>query len=995
MRNRELLFLVFFLATTLTSYSQYEVLIDAFVLNQETNKPVPYANIGFIDKGVGTVSHKNGRFYLRYDEEDIDHNDIIQFSGVGYKEVSYTYDQLFEMLNTSNKIFLEPSTINTAVTYESFKESKLDSIGYITYDSDVLAHWRDKNALGSQIGAFITSRKKHTKLLNLRFNVVENTADSLLVRVHIYKNNNGKPGVDLVTNNLYHTISRKTGEETIDLSEYDIIVEDDFIASIELLKVYGKNLRFAITGNSIGHSFTKRVSHDKWKLRKNVGIAFKIHTENPLSLYTSNDREKPEHITLYWDTSLSMQNRDIDKEIRFLEEYFSRIVNVKVDLITFSNTSSKSKTFVIENGSSKGLINEIRAIKYNGATNFSTLFKEKNSTDQYLVFTDGNYNYGKPEFAYHVPVFYVSSKMNSNHGELQQSANFTNGLYVNLLKTDPIAALDYFFNKTVDPLIYDLVGSSEVVKGIVLSEDDTPVQGCRVLVKGTLLHSETNKDGVFYVNAKEGDMLELSHFGFEGKEIVLDVPEDIKINLKPKYNELSQVKVKGKEHNDPQEVIHLGGMNKEKQRLGFAAYTLTKDKFIQSAIFLPDLLRAQFPGVNVRNNRIFNSRSNSSNVSCSTPLFVVDGIPFIGGLPVHILPPMIESITYVPGLSGAIQYGRLARNGVFYIKTVLFANDMRSQTKDYEDFTETTKNYAHPKLIHNSNNRRPDYLDTLFDSKTYKEALDEYFELIQYHGKETIFFINSFEYFKKWNENFSREVLSNLIEISNRKDYEALRALAFRLEKIGDQESALLVYENIFEIRPNYAQSYLDLARTYKENKRYQDAFEIYKIMLQNRDNNVDFTPLLAQAKSQIQHLLNNHRIQVSYSDVPTKLLVVKSAPVRIVFDWNDPEAEFVLQFVNPKMRYYEWSNQSEENKASFKEDTKNGALSKEFIIEKSFEGQWVVNLNVNRKTAKSSESFLKYTIYTNYGLPNETKEIKFIKLNNQKEKVTLDKFSI
>ncbi len=996
MKNRTLLFLSIFLGTTLFSFGQYEVLIDAFVLNQNTNTPISYANVGFVDKGVGTVTNNNGRFYLRYDEDKIMDNDTIQFSGIGYQSTRYTYRQLSQILHNNNKIFLKPVKTTPNPTNESFEESIQDALGYITYDSDVQAYWKDKNALGSQIGAFIRSPKKNTKLTSLKFNVLENTADSLLVRVHIFKNDNGKPGVDIVADNIYHMISRKTGEETIDLSAYNLVVHEDFIASLELLRVYGQKLRFAISGSKVGHSFVKNTSHDQWHFKKNAGVAFKIHTQNPLSSYASNERDKPHHITMYWDTSLSMKDKNIEKEVIFLKNYFSEIINTKVNLITFSNQSAKSKQFVIQNGESKELINEIKEIKYNGATNFSTLFKEKNNTDQYLVFTDGNYNYGKPEFTYHVPVFYLSSKLDSNHREMQQSASFTNGVYINLLKTDPIVAFDYIFNKTEASLAYDFEKSSEVVKGVVLSEDDIPVQGCRILVKGTLLHSETNKDGVFYVNAKEGDMLAFTHFGFEDKEILVDAPEDIKINLKSKYNDLGQVQVSSNDNDGSKEVIDLGGIKKEKQRLGFAAYTVTKDKFLPSAIFLTDIIRARFPSVATRGNGniICNTRSRSFNRSCLTPLFVVDGVP-IRDVPMYLLPSMIESITFVPGFSGTIQYGPLARNGVFYIKTMLFANNKASQNMGYEDFAESAKNYSHPKLTYNFDDKRPKYLDALVNSQTFKEAVDKYFELIQYHGKKAAFFIHSFEYFKKWNNSFSREVLSSLIEISNSKDYEALRALAFRLEELGDQKSALLVYENIFEIRPNYAQSYLDLARTYKENRKYQEAFEIYKIMLQNNDNDVDFTALLPQVRSQIQHLLNNHRVQVSYTDVPTQLLVVKSAPVRIVFDWNDPEAEFILQFVNPKMNYYEWSNQSEEYQVSYKEDSNSRALSKEFIIEKSFEGEWVVNLNVNRKTAKSSASFLKYTIYTNYGLPNETKEMKFIKLYNQTEKVTLDKFSI
>ena len=37
--------------------------------------------------------------------------------------------------------------------------------------------------------------------------------------------------------------------------------------------------------------------------------------------------------------------------------------------------------------------------------------------------------------------------------------------------------------------------------------------------------------------------------------------------------------------------------------------------------------------------------------------------------------------------------------------------------------------------------------------------------------------------------------------------------------------------------------------------------------------------------------------------------------------------------------------------------------------------------------------TYLKYTIYKNYGLENETRKVKVIKLSQLEQKVTLDKF--
>ncbi len=991
MRIRGLLFLVFFLATTLISYSQYEVLVDAFVLNQETNKPIPYINVGFVDKGVGTVTNKNGRFYLRYDEDEIQDNDTLQFSGIGYEPLHFTYKQLYNTLHGSNKIYLKPLDINN---YESFGEGKQETLGYITYDSDVQAYWRDRNALGSQIAAFIRSPKTNTKLLSLKFNVVENTADSLLVRVNIFKNDHGAVGANIVTDNIYHTITRKNGEEIIDLSAHNIIADGDFMASIELVKVYGMNFRFAVSGSRLGHSFIKNASQDRWHFRKNVGVAFKIETLNPLSLDTSSEYEKPKHITMYWDTSLSMQNRNIEKEVMFLENFFAQIIKTKVDLIMFSNQSSKTRTFMIQNGESTDLINEIKAVKYNGATNFSTLFKEHNKTDQYLVFTDGNYNFGKPEFIYNAPVFYISSTIDANHSELQQAAHFTGGKYVNLSKTEPQEALTHIFNERDDPIVYKIEESSQVVKGLVISEN-IPVEGCKVFVKGTLIAAETDSNGDFSIKAEADQVLSFQHFSMKSKEILLDDSKALSIELTPKYEKLSEVTLKQKKNDKPERKIYLGNNEMQKRRMGVIAYMITKEEFAPSALHFIDLLKGKFPSV-----RIFGFgdaakilvRGQNTILGDNDPLFVIDGA-IQTRPPFYLLPTMIESITLIPGLSGTTLYGARARNGVFIIKTNMVPS-LASDNESKNTLLVKGNDYNESTFLLNPNLNRPAYLDRLWESTSYANALEIYYELRVAHINEVPFYVFCSEYFKRWNPKFSIEVISNLAEIVE-DNYWVLRTLAFSLEERGDIQKALIVYEDLFALRPNFAQSYLDLGRIYKENKEYAKAYNMYKKTLEEFQYIEGLAEVQKQVKSELQYLLNHHRLHIPYNDIPTELLVVKGVPVRIVFDWNDPQAEFEFQFVTPEKKYQKWVRRFDDSKESMMQEVKHGITSKEFIVDNSVPGEWRVNIQSYDDVSKVNPTFMKYTIYRNFGLPEETKEVKFIKLYGQKEKVTLDKFSI
>ena len=79
-KSLSILFLICFVTTL---YAQYEVTIDAFVLDNTTGQPIPYVNIGFIEKSLGTVSNEEGKFTLTYHEDIIGGKELLQFSTLG------------------------------------------------------------------------------------------------------------------------------------------------------------------------------------------------------------------------------------------------------------------------------------------------------------------------------------------------------------------------------------------------------------------------------------------------------------------------------------------------------------------------------------------------------------------------------------------------------------------------------------------------------------------------------------------------------------------------------------------------------------------------------------------------------------------------------------------------------------------------------------------------------------------------------------------------
>ena len=67
------------------------------------------------------------------------------------------------------------------------------------------------------------------------------------------------------------------------------------------------------------------------------------------------------------------------------------------------------------------------------------------------------------------------------------------------------------------------------------------------------------------------------------------------------------------------------------------------------------------------------------------------------------------------------------------------------------------------------------------------------------------------------------------------------------------------------------------------------------------------------------------------------------------------------------------------------------GYNTEEFIIEKSKKGEWIINIENYTIQDSSNPTFIKYTVYKNYGRPNEIKKVKVLDLNKLKQKITLD----
>ena len=202
------------------------------------------------------------------------------------------------------------------------------------------------------------------------------------------------------------------------------------------------------------------------------------------------------------------------------------------------------------------------------------------------------------------------------------------------------------------------------VTGIVVSEEDgLPVVGASIVVKGTTMGTVTDMDGKFVLEnlPSTAKTLVVSFIGMHTQEV--GVKSTLTITLKSDNEMLDEV------------VVVAYGTAKKSSFTGSASTVKAADIKKRQVSNVTKAIDGLAPGIQVTSgsgqpgsgSSIYIRGMGSINAS-STPLYVVDGIPYDGSINA-INPDDIENITVLKDASASALYGARAANGVIMITT--------------------------------------------------------------------------------------------------------------------------------------------------------------------------------------------------------------------------------------------------------------------------------------------------------------------------------------
>lgn len=525
------------------------------------------------------------------------------------------------------------------------------------------------------------------------------------------------------------------------------------------------------------------------------------------------------------------------------------------------------------------------------------------------------------------------------------------------------------------------------VSGVVMAEGQ-PIQGATIRVKGSYKLVKTDADGKFEIDALSGDVLQVDYLTTIPTELTASPSMNIDLTVDGELLEQVELKSEKREFLSDRNIETAYG-KKKFDRLGYRAAQITYKEISTGALtFEQALLRLPTVGVvNPTSINLSNGRA-----------IVIDDIVYgpdqVGPLGLNGLLDInnVYSITVIPGIVGSVRYGTLGRNGVIIVRTKTYASaqgDYKPEAKEKTALV-TGNNYSEG-LVLLQNEPDTDYIARLKQANSFEAAKALYNQqksLADSYGID--FYVNASKYFDKWDKAYSAQVANEILNIAP-KNPKALKTLAYRLEDMGDLEAAKTVYQRLALLNPNDAQSFRDLAYIYKETGEYTKSFALYKRILANETAGVDFSGLQGVAEAELRHLILNHKDKVYYKDLPNSLLQADwKRDIRIVFEWNDPAAEFDLQFVDPSRKFFTYKHTRFDNLDKMEEEYTKGYSIEQFDIDDSVRGNWLINVESLSSDSSINPVYLKYTVYTNYGKTNETKETGVVNLSSLNKKVTV-----
>ncbi|HEY6900660.1 MAG TPA: DUF2135 domain-containing protein, partial [Puia sp.] len=689
------------------------------------------------------------------------------------------------------------------------------------------------------------------------------------------------------------------------------------------------------------------------------------------------EKPAPRRITLVWDASLSGMKRDHQKELALLEAYFSKLKNLEVNLVRFSNTVQEPKSFVVQDGKWSALEKELQATVYDGGTQFGVLDLQKYGCDEFLLFSDGHSNFGSSQLRLGGrPVYAVTASASTDYPFLESIANRSGGALVNLDAGSVGTGRDQLLYQTLQ---FMGVKSSE---GLEESYPSMPAP-----VGGSLMVT-----GICYRPEKKI----ILQFGYGGKvtseqEVTLDYNRqqagDVDIERLWAQKKMAELDMRYEDNR--LEIQHLGKRYGIVTRNTSLMVLESLNDYITYEIEPPAELREEYD--RLLKGRVQNRWMVRQQVKDNAEMYFKELLEWWNGRwdrgPVKAMmdsaprPAADRGVGYVAPREES--ESRMMQDVVVTAAPRSVAKRSMSASvvgvdKDEEVVAPATSGGGSFTALKAEVNT--DYLIKL-KAASPAERYGVYLQLRQGQLNTPLFYFHVAEFFIREGEKaVGIRILSNIAELEA-ENYQLAKLLAYKLKELGEAEAELAAFKKVMEWRPFEPQSYRDYGLALADAGYYQQALDtLYFALSKNYDATVSaqYPGIEETLLPEINQLIASQKGKVNTSLIPASLVASMPVDIRVVLNWNQPNTDIDLWVTDPDNERCFYGHRNTSMGGRISHDFTGGLGPEQFLLKRAEKGRYKVQVNYygDTQVTVAGEASLMVEVYTHYGTPQQQRRI-------------------
>ena len=750
-------------------------------------------------------------------------------------------------------------------------------------------------------------------------------------------------------------------------------------------------------------------------------------------------KPRPHRLTIFWDASLSGLNRDHEKELKLLEVYFHELRQAEVTLVPFHYTVGAAKVFTVEGGKWDVLRDTLEHMVYDGGTQFGKLRPEVYPGDEYLLFSDGQSNFGNDKIGPpSKPLYAIVATAKADLPYLRALTESSGGELVNLgvssiqeAKEQLLYERLYFMGIKQDPALEESYPSSPVpvtggvtVAGICYQPSHEVVlqfgYGGKVISE-TKVSLDLSRQNCDYDLARiwaqkkiaqldrryednKMEILELGkRYGIATRNtslIVLEAVQDyITYNIEPpaalreEYDRI--IKSRGQTEQQRQQTTMENADKYFEELLEWWKPDHQAPEKLRLKDYHPDTVSYISPNANttsqvsqalqgrVQGLTIRGSSSFSEDRAASSPA-----------------PRQGEQLQEVVVAGYGSQRRREITGSVSTVRSEDIDPDgSRGLYKDIsgqadKEASATRAGSGGGEFKAFGHEVRTAYLDRL--RKT--PVSDQYTVYLQERKAQLytpVFYFNTAEFFiKEGKKELGLKVLSNIAELDV-ESYELYKMLGYELRSLGETDAACAAFKKVLEWRPFEPQSFRDYGLALWDAGLYQQALDtLYTALTKNYDSNIaaQYPGIEETILPEINCLVALKGDKINFSGIPKRLLTNMPVDMRVVLNWNMNDTDIDLWVTDPFGEKCYYSHRSTFIGGRISHDFTRGFGPEQFLLKKGQKGRYKVEVNYygDRQTKLAGPTTVMLEVYMHYGTGQQTRKLIPLQMQAESERTVL-----